>query len=282
LTVCRAGSGDMCDPAEHCTAIPTQPCPSNIILPSGTVCRPSAGVCDTAEECTGTTGAPCPVNTVSPVGTPCEADSDQCTVDKCNSLGLCVFSNPLDCNDGNTCTQDSCSAGSGCVHSGTPSNSCQAATRATFQFRNVSDNRRDKVKFRWKGGPVSMSQLGNPTQTSRYELCIYDSDDVVALGVPPGPGWSTIGSPSAPRGYRYKDRFGQNQGVTKITLKASSVQSAKLQVSGKGDLLPDPTIPFLLPLTAQLYNSDGQCWDMEFDLAHTRRNADGSYYGKTP
>jgi hypothetical protein len=47
---------------------------------------------------------------------------------------------------------------------------------------------------------------------------------------------------------------------------------AKLKVNGRGELLPDTTLPFQLPVTAQLYASDGACWEAEFDAAETRRN----------
>jgi hypothetical protein len=203
-------------------------------------------------------------------------------VDKCNGSGACVFSNPLDCQDGNTCTQDSCNPGTGCVSTGTPSNSCLGAVRATFQYRDNANPARDRLKFRWKGGPVLINHLGDPTQTTRYELCIYDGDGVVAIGVPPGAGWKTIGAVSSPRGYKYKDRFALNQGAKGISLKSHSLDRARLKLDGKGDLLPDPPVPFLLPVTAQLYNSIGNCWDMSFDSTTTRRNANGVFYGKTP
>jgi hypothetical protein len=124
--------------------------------------------------------------------------------------------------------------------------------------------------------------MGDPTQTTRYELCIYDADGVVAFGVPPGPGWTTLGSIASPKGYRYRDRYAQSQGVKQIRLKASSLDRARLQVTGKGEALSDTTLPFLLPVTAQLYSSDGMCWDAEFDAPQTRRNEQGIFYGKTP
>lgn len=52
--------------------------------------------------------------------------------------------------------------------------------------------------------------------------------------------------------------------------------------SGKGELLPDTTLPFQLPVTAQLYASDGACWEAEFGAAETRRNELGGFSGKSP
>ena len=99
------------------------------------------------------------------------------------------------------------------------------------------------------------------------------------MGVPPGSGWSFLGPSSAPHGYRFKDRSALHDGVRKISLKGSSLEKAILKLQGKGPYLPDPTLPFDLPVTAQLYTSDGTCWDTEFQAADTRRNQSGGYIG---
>jgi hypothetical protein len=236
-----------------------------------------------AEECTGAAGQDCPSDTVAPSQTPCDADGDVCTVDRCDGTGACTLSEPLDCEDGNTCTQDSCDPQNGCLSTGTPSPSCVPATRATVQVRNASEDLQDGVRFKWKGGPVLVADLGNPTQTTRYELCIYDDTGIrMAMGVPPGAGWTTLGSIASPRGYRYRDRLAQTQGVKQITLKASSLDRARLQLTGKGAALPDTTLPFLLPVTAQLHAGDDTCWEVELDASATRRNETRIFYGKTP
>jgi hypothetical protein len=140
-TVCRAGSGDMCDPSENCTAVPGQACPANTITPAGTQCRASAGACDVAESCTGVGGQTCPANGFQPATTPCNVDNNVCTVDACNGIGACVFGTNLDCNDHNTCTQDSCDPINGCQISGTPSNSCLTASKAILKIKEADDVR---------------------------------------------------------------------------------------------------------------------------------------------
>src|SRR6185295_14888499 len=107
-TVCRSGSGDMCDPTEFCTAVPTQPCPANVVQPAGTDCRPAVDACDVLEECTGTPGAPCPANGFAPASTSCNEDADVCTIDECDGSGNCTFDSNLNCDDGNLCSQDTC------------------------------------------------------------------------------------------------------------------------------------------------------------------------------
>ena len=45
-----------------------------------------------------------------------------------------------------------------------------------------------------------------------------------------------------------------------------------MRLKAKGPYLPDTTLHFGLPVTAQLYASDGRCWDAAFGAAETRRN----------
>ncbi len=279
--VCRTGSGDACDPTERCPGIPGQPCPSDVIEPAGTVCRSATGACDVAERCTGQARAPCPSDGFAPSGTPCDVDQNVCTADQCDGHGTCTAGGPINCEDGNACTQDSCDPVKGCVSTGTPSTNCQPAAQAAVQLREDPNFFRDALKFTWKGGPVVLADLGDPLQTTRYELCVYDASGVrMAMGVPPGSGWSFLGSSSAPRGYQFKDRSALHEGVSQIRLTASSIGKASLKLQGKGPYVPRTTLPFGLPVTAQLYASDGSCWDTEFGVAATRRNEAGFFSGR--
>jgi hypothetical protein len=282
-TVCRTGSGDACDPDETCTAIPGAPCPGDTVTPGGTVCRPSTGTCDVAEDCTGTAGQACPADTGVAAGTSCEADADLCTTDECNGSGTCVTTGPVDCDDGNVCTQDSCNPLTGCEISGTPSTSCQGPVKAKLQVKdNLSNDRGDRLKLDWKGGPVLLGDLGDPLATTRYELCVYDDSGIeTAIGVDPGAGWNFLGSATAPKGYKYKDRLALQQGASQITLKASSLDKAKLKFVAKGVELPDGILPFEANVTAQLH-ADGMCWEAEFGPAETRRSDDTTFSGRTP
>ncbi len=59
-TPCRIGSGDTCDPTEFCPGVPGMACPADVIVAAGQTCRPKNGFCDVADACTGTPGEPCP------------------------------------------------------------------------------------------------------------------------------------------------------------------------------------------------------------------------------
>jgi hypothetical protein len=283
-TVCRVGSGDICDPTETCTAIPGQPCPSDGVASAGTQCRAAAGSCDVAEQCPGSAGQTCPNNGFAPSGTTCDADSSVCTNDECNGSNVCVFASNVDCEDGNACTQDTCDAQNGCVSTGQPSNTCASASRAQLKIKNSSPDTRDSVKFIWNGGPSLIADMGDPTQTTRYELCLYDSRGIqMAMGVPPGAGWATVGLPSSPKGYKYKDIAAQSDGIKQIKTKASNLDKAKVSVVGKGLQLPDTAaLPLQYPITAQVYASDGMCWQAQFGGAETRKNDAEKFSAKTP
>ncbi|MBW2702716.1 MAG: CSLREA domain-containing protein [Deltaproteobacteria bacterium] len=97
---CEPGSGLCCD------AI-------GFFLEEGTECR-AAGTCDAAEYCTGM-DAMCPIDLPVADDTPCP-DADLCNGDETCQSGSCVAGTPPDCNDGNTCTDDSCDSAAGCVN----------------------------------------------------------------------------------------------------------------------------------------------------------------------
>jgi hypothetical protein len=80
-TVCRTGSGDVCDPSESCTGVADQPCPADVVAGAGTVCNAGSGdVCDPAETCSGTAGQACPTDTVAAAGTSCRPAAGACDV----------------------------------------------------------------------------------------------------------------------------------------------------------------------------------------------------------
>jgi hypothetical protein len=282
-TVCRVGSGDSCDPNETCTAIPGQPCPADVVAPSSTTCRAAADACDLAEQCTGAAGQTCPSNAPAPAGTACDADSNQCTVDECDGSFNCLFDAPLDCEDGNICTQDSCDPQDGCVSVGAPAVTCVSGVKSLLKYKNNADPSKDNIKFKWKGGPSLILDQGDPTDSTRYELCIYDGTGVrMAMGVPPGAGWATVGPVSSPKGYKYKDPSAQHDGIKTIKTKANNLDKAQVKVGGKGGNLPDPTGAFVFPVTAQLYASDGMCWESTFQSGDALRNDSSGFIGKLP
>lgn len=108
-------SGDKCNAQGQCTA--------------GTVvvtCNDN-NPC-TTDSCNTTTGQ-CVFTNVA-ANTACN-DNDGCTTgDKCNGSGSCVGT-PVNCDDSNSCTTDSCSAGV-CVYTGNAGQSCNDGNKCTL------------------------------------------------------------------------------------------------------------------------------------------------------
>ena len=65
------------------------------------VCAPASGKC---------------LFTAQVDGKPCDADASVCTVGDACKAGTCAPGAALDCDDGNTCSDDACDGKSGCVH----------------------------------------------------------------------------------------------------------------------------------------------------------------------
>jgi cysteine-rich repeat protein len=112
-TVCRVSAGS-CDFQEICTGADAQ-CPADRFFPNYVVCRPPAGTCDLPELCTGST-ALCPADLFRPAGDVCTPATTCTQPARCGGGAACPVSLPLDCNDGNQCTQDVCNPAIGCLH----------------------------------------------------------------------------------------------------------------------------------------------------------------------
>jgi hypothetical protein len=88
-TICRPGSGDVCDPDESCTGVAAEDCPADVVSSATTICDPGSGdLCDPDESCTGLAGDTCPVDVVASATTLCRQGSgDVCDPDEsCTGL----------------------------------------------------------------------------------------------------------------------------------------------------------------------------------------------------
>ncbi|RMD81168.1 MAG: hypothetical protein D6815_12450, partial [Candidatus Dadabacteria bacterium] len=183
------------------------------------------GFLDPNEECDDGNNAPgdccSPTCTFEPAGTSC-ADSDLCNGDEvCDGAGTCLPGTPLDCDDGDPCTQDTCDPATGCHSTPGPAPVCLGAGKAVFELADKTNDARDLVKFKWlKGAETQLGDFGDPTATTTYALCVYDYSAgtpslALKVVVPPGAGWQSRGS----KGFRYRDPAGSADGARKIVLK---------------------------------------------------------------
>lgn len=191
------------------------------------------------------------------------------------------------CDDMNPCTgPDTCSGGV-CNGATEPQPDCGAALKSQLKWAtNSGDPSKDKMKFKWTGGPLTQSQFADPTASDGYALCVYDGNALVTqLDVPAGGTcddkncWSIVGD----KGYKFKDKNGTNDGVRAITLKGSSEPKAQISWQGKGSNLPDPTFGGPEPLTVQVHKSGGgMCTQSVFSGLQIKQNDGGGFSAKAP
>ena len=232
----------------------------------------------------------------------------------------------LDCNDGDICTDDECDGAGLCLHIVDPSNapSCAGATttsttvtttssttsttldtfpcsaapaqgcftagRMTFLVKDKVPDSKDQIKWKWiRGEETGQGDMGNPLATTIYGLCIYDGvgGAPVLVGDPilfaPDSAWQD----KNPKGWKYKDKLGSNDGVQKAQLKPGAALKSKAQVKAKGVSIPMPApaqsekfFEANPSVIVQLVTSEGKCWTSEFSTA--KKNSGDQYKAKGP
>ncbi|MDD9934139.1 MAG: DUF4082 domain-containing protein [Myxococcales bacterium] len=115
--VCRVGSGDLCDPDETCSGVAGAACPGDTVAAADTVCRAGSGdLCDPDETCSGVAGAACPGDTVAAADTVCRAGSGVCDLEEsCDGVAGNPCPTDLSVADGTSCEAgDFCTSGDSC------------------------------------------------------------------------------------------------------------------------------------------------------------------------
>ena len=209
------------------------------------------------------------------------------------------------CDDGNTADGDCCSstcqydaAGTTCIGatlcdagfcdglgSCDPAirTTCRSALKSLLLLKNSSDDEKDKLVWKWlKGAATTLEELGVPTATTAYALCIYSGTSAAAIAEADIPPSATLWQPSGSTGFKYKDPARTQDGIQKALLKAGAAGKAKALVKGKGTGLPDPPAgPLTLPITAQLVNSGNiVCFEGVYDTADVIKNEADQFKAK--
>lgn len=152
----------------------------------------------------------------------------------------------------------------------TPSPACRkppAPGRALLLLQDRSPATLDILLWKWSGTGTTKADFGDPTATSSYQLCLYDqtggTPTLQLAAVAPAGG--TCGSLAcwlaSATGFQYLDPALTSDGLAKMLLKAGPPGAAKLFVQGRGPRLPRPALPLTPPVTVQLSNGSGSCWD---------------------
>jgi hypothetical protein len=154
--------------------------------------------------------------------------------------------------------------------------------RATLAFTDRTPNDRDQFAWKWLKGPITpKSDFGNPLVTDTYELCVYDaSSNVIMHATAPAGGLCHLLKPKpcwkeTTKGFQYGNTDALPTGIRKLVLKAGLKDgTAQITIDGKGSHLDmPPGFPLAQPVTVQLKNSSGVCWEADYGLPATRNSA---------
>ncbi len=278
---CRGAAG-VCDVAESCSGAASE-CPADAREPATTVCRPDAGDCDVEDSCDGAT-VDCPSDALEADGTSC-SDANTCTLDDMCVAGVCTGDSMLcgdgtlqdgcgeQCDDTNLDPGDGCSPtcqvepGLGCTAG--PLTGCRVPFvpgKASIQLIKKGGSK-DQIKWKWlKGERTTFAEYGTPLTTTNYQVCIYDQTGLrFEITHPAGgtcagkPCWKASGSKS----YQYKDKDLTPDGGYQLKLKEGALSKAQIQLTARGAGLgmPADLTTISQPLTVQIQQSDGTCWE---------------------
>jgi hypothetical protein len=249
------------------TAACAQPGSDGNPCDDGNVCTTS-DVCQ-AGSCTGT-----PVGN----GTPC-SDGNPCTGPDTCQAGICdtsLLANGTPCDDGDPCSRpDTCQAGA--CSGVSPVVGCRTAVpgAALLTIDNRSPDTRDRLAWTLhKGAATTMAELGNPTTTTSYAVCLYDGVSGVPQRrlmkvIPPGARWKAFN-----RGFRFRDSTTATGGIQGITLSEGTAGHSSVAVRGKGQPLTLPGLPLAKQpnVIIQLLN-DTTCWSSTHSTSVTNNIA---------
>src|SRR5262249_19869593 len=138
------------------------------------------------------------------------------------------------------------------------------AGRASLVMRDLADDSKDLLEWRWRGGS-GKTDFGNPTATTAYALCLYDDTGALASVTLPR-GHQCDGRrcwTGKPEGFHFRDRAHAPDGAAQVTLRQSKHSGrTRIRFKAEGQNLDLPDLSGLdAPLTMQLRRSDSPvCW----------------------
>jgi 6-phosphogluconolactonase (cycloisomerase 2 family) len=171
----------------------------------------------------------------------------------------------------------------------TPATGCFGSSEAgagTLVLGNDADDVRDKVDWAWRRGEaVPASALGNPIDpVTDYALCVYDAAGggqlVTSLLVPAGSGcgkprnegpkscWTGNATPQ-PTKVKYRQPARSPDGVSPVSVISGATGQTRVKLKARGENIPALGLPLTPPVTVQLQNAAGSCWENVFSTPTT-------------
>jgi len=155
---------------------------------------------------------------------------------------------------------------------------CEAPRSSRLIVHNGADKAKNLLVWRWNSGSVTKEDIGDPTRTTKYALCVYDSLSgsrfrVLSLAVDAGPSWRHATADL----WRYSAYRETHEGVTGFLLKTSASGKGKIRFKAEGSRIPLPRAATRskvfhkdTDVVVQLVNSStSQCWTSTFATDET-------------
>lgn len=208
-------------------------------------------------------------DTCPAVSNPGQSDPDADGIgDECDNCAADANSDQADADA--DAVGDVCDATPGlCPDS--PSETCDAVTRAALAIKQDSDASRNQWKLTLAGATArEQAAFGNPMLSTYSLACLYyDGVLQASYRVPPSAALWKDSPPS--KGWKYRDKARTSSGIESIKAKAgtaSSPAAPSLVFKGKGATLPMPPLPVpggVSSVRAQVINNAGAtCWNADF------------------
>ena len=282
-TTCNDGNActqtDRCNAGGTCTGSNPVVCTALDQCHEVGICNPSTGQCSNPNADNGKT---------------CN-DGNTCTLNDACINGACTSGISAMCGDGTT--QPAC--GEECDSGGVTGGDCNAQCqficgpspqpgcrqpfvqkKGAFVLGDNPKDKNDRVLWTWtKGNGTLKTEFGSPLTSTQYTLCVYDGSGaqqpLMRAIIPPGgqcgkkPCWKSLKT-----GFSYHNKARTPEGIASMLLKAGTNGKARIVVNGKGVDLMMPALPAIAsPVTVQLLNSTGGCWQAVYSAPFKKQKA---------
>jgi acyl-homoserine lactone acylase PvdQ len=137
-----------------------------------------------------------------------------------------------------------------------------------LQMQNRTPDSLDRLAWKWTHGQATARvELGDPSTTTSYDLCVYANGALVSRTTAPAGGM--CGSRPCWRqtstGWTFSQRAPGTRVLQKLVLRSGPDGRAKMLAKGRGAGLSLPALPLIgLPFRAQLVSSAGTCWEASY------------------
>lgn len=191
------------------------------------------------------------------------------------------------CDDGNLIDGDGCSSTCELTCVTIPQVGCRQVLpeKGRLLIKDKLEDRKDKLIWKWLKGEITpKADFGNPLVDESYVFCMYDGTGLAMSSLAPSGGLCSGKAcwKDKPKGFQYKDKGLTPDGVNLMKLSQGlEPAKAKILIKSKGDNLQLPDLAALTsPITIQLVNNAGICWETVFTAPFQQQDA-GSFKDKS-